>query len=397
MYGTGGTGKPIKANYAKTPLTIEPGQKVPPAGLTEWLTRVPYPEKGDNTQRAVNDRKSDGLSVLRIEFGVFCRDGYFSPEYAKSMRHAKFAFDTKWKNFRLSLLMEATGTGQSPSTRLIVFKSSAIRLVLSSVQEDEFSCTLIMHHPPSFEQVQARVLAEEALDQEQDDNISIEGDAPRPPKPRTYIGRQRRPAFDSEHQAVSAFTSRVARFVFETENLRNDFEDLLQAIGCPAAKVVEMEHQSRALYSTSKRHKVHSWLNKLESRSVAFQLARLYQNGLLIPEEVTDLRPVVEKLLTKKSAFVCADVLHSFVEELVKMEDRWYDRILKDTSWGERDLAQNVDIMEVLQGFVEKNSNKVDWKEHHKSHIMQCLHVILTPTSMILEGPYPDQSNRPLR
>lgn len=395
MYGRDGSNR-IPA-HGKGYLTFEPGMKVPPAGLLEWLTRVPYPAKGDNTLRAAVDRKSDQLQINSVEWGIFCKDGVFSPEYVqrKEMKAARFSFDTKWKNFRLSLQQEADVSGQMPNTKLIVIKSSAIRVVLSADRMSEHSCTLIMHHSPSYEQVQARNLQEDSSDDEDVDETTPVEERPKPAR-RPYAGRQRRPAWDQEHQKTSGFTSRVMRFVFSTENLRNNFEDLLEAIGCPPSKYVELETDARRLYSDSKRMSVHSWLDKLESRSVAFQLARLYQNGLLVPKEVLSLRPVVENLLEKKQSGICADVLHQFAEELVKMEDRWYDRILKDTSY-KRDLAQNVSFTEVLEGFVRKSFNRVDWKENYKTQIMQCLHVILTPTSMILEGPYPDQSNRPLR
>lgn len=392
MYGRNGAfaGK-IRPSHAKQPLVFEVGNKMPPAGLVEWLGRVPYPEKGDRTLRATMNRKEEALSMLRLEFGVFCKDGVFSPEYVQSMKKGtQFHFDNKWKTFRLSQLIEAEVAGQSPSTRLLVVKASSVRLILSSVSNDEFSVTLILSHPPAYEQLKSKPFAINTDSPELDQNGNPVLAA------REYTGRQRRPAWDHDHQVTSAFTSRTIRFVFDTENLRNDFEDLLEDIGCQKAKYVDMEDEPRRLYANRQRKAVHEWFESCMSRMVAFQIARLYQNCLLTPAELLALRPDIDAMLETKGANHAADVLHQFVEELSKLEDRWFDRISKDKRH-KRKLPQGIDLAEKLAFFVEKGRHKVDWSENHSTTLMQCLHVVLTPTSMILEGPYPDQSNRPLR
>ena len=388
----------IKAAHARQPLMFEAGQKAPPGGLLEWLNRVPYPEKGDYSLRVVNDRKAENLLLDRIEFGVFCKDGVFSPEYSKSMRDAKFSFDAARKTFRISLLLEGKMSGEPPSTRLIVVQNSAVRLILSSVYEDQFSVTLIMHHPPAYEELLTANddTTEEGITQTAGDVNGTDSSTISIQKRKKYTGRLRRPAFDHDHSGTAAFTSRVMRLVFDTEALRNDFEDLLQVIGCPPAKYVDLEHEPRRIYSNRQKSTVTKWLEQLESRAVAFQLARLYQNSLLTPQEIMKIKPTVESLYEEKGPFVTADVLHQFVEEITRLEDRWLDRILKDRGH-QKELAQKVKIVEVLEQFVNKGLHRVDWRQNYNSPVMQCLHVVLTPTSMILEGPYPDQSNRPLR
>lgn len=391
-FGRGSTaGISIRASGARQALQFERGNRVPPAGILEWLNRVPYPEKGDRSQRVINDRKADNLALLRIEFGVFCRDGIFSPEYVKDMRGAKFSFDYRHKNFRISYLMD-TAPGQTPSTRLLVVKSSAIRIVLSSVEDDEFSATLVMSHPPAYEQLLSR-----SLDPEDEEEETVDGTKKDLPS-RRYTGRQRRPGWDHSHQKTAAFTSRTIRLVFETESLRNDLEDLLLAIGCPHSRYVRLDAEHRKLYSTSKRKAVQEWLSVVPSRAVAFQLACLYQNNLLVPSDLLALKPGVDELYSRKGAYVTADVLHQYVEELTRLQERWYERIMQDRrKENEKDLNQGLDPLQVLKEFITRGISRVNWRENYQSTIMQCLHVILTPTSMILEGPYPDQSNRPLR
>lgn len=382
----------IRAPGSKNTLAFERGTRVPPAGIIEWLKRVPYPEKGDRSQRVINDRKADNLALMRLEFGVFCRDGVYSPEYVATMKSCRFSFDYRHRTFRVSKISE-TKPGQTPSTHLLVIKSSSIRLTIASVEDDEYSATLILAHPPAYEELLSRPLYSE--DEDENDQISSSGSKV---PVRTYTGRQRRPGWDIHHQKTAAFTSRAIRFVFETENLRNDFEDLLLSIGCSHAKHAEMTSQSRQLYKTSRRKEVHKWLAEVPSRSVAFQLACLYQNNLLVPKDVMALKKPIEDLFTRKGAFVTSDILHQYVEELTRLQQCWIEGILKDTRHAsERDLAQPSDPLEALNNLINRGISRVNWREGHQSTIMQCLHVVLTPTSMILEGPYPDQSNRPLR
>lgn len=376
-YGRGAPNrKLIRPQGASQPLSFEAGTKPPPAGLLEWLRRAPYPEKGDRSARVVMDRKASNLQIERMEFGVFCRDGVFSCEHASMLKEAYFSFDSRHRNFRLlQRAPEDLASGLPPSVRAVVIRASAIRLVMSSEAEDEFSVTVVMHHPPAYEELR-----------------------PQTERDRPFAGRHRKPAWDEQHMGLAPFTSRVIRFVFDTSAYQSTFEELLSYIGCPNAKYVHLEQQQRELYSTRSRKKLSKWLESLESRAVAFQLARLYQNNLLSPAEVLSLKPFVDELYGVKGSYSTADVLQQYVEEMTKLEDRWYDRILKDaTHIDYKDLTQGIDILKVLRSFETKGLTRVNWQDNFSSPVMQCLHVILTPTSMLLEGPYPDQSNRPLR
>lgn len=340
----------------------------------------------------VNDKIADGLVLSRLEFGVLCRDGVFSPEYVKLMRDAKFSFDYRFKTFRILLVLEGKAAGSAPPiTRSVVVKSSSVRLILASVSEGEYSATLIMHHAPAYEELAPGVAGAPSDGTEGGDGATESSSN------RVYNGRRRKASFDADHRSTAAFTSRVIRLVFESESHRNNFEDLLAHIGCPNAKYVRLEDESRRVYSSSKRKAVGDWLESMESRAVAFQLARLYQNNLLVPKEIMQLRPTVERVYAQSGPFILADVLHQYVEEMTRLEDRWLDRIQRDKGLEDQDLAQNVSVTEVLEAFVARGLHRVDWRENYNSPVMQCLHVVLTPTAMILEGPYPDQSNRPLR
>jgi hypothetical protein len=371
-------------------LVFEAGERSPPDGLLEWLNRVSYREKGDRSQKAQNDRKADGLVLERLEFGILCKDGIFSREYSKQIRvadpfkqkDARFNFDYGRRNLRLNLINPAS-KGSSAYTSILAIRGASVRLIVASDFEDEHSVTLFLLYPPAFEEVTTEAEYDE--------------DGAR----RQYTGRQRRPALDEKHQEVSAHTSRTIRFVFDSDAQSGDFQDLLVAIGCPPAKLVQMETDRRRLYDKKARHALTKWLGTLSSRAVAFQLSRLFCNNLLTPAEILEIRPDVEAALEAKGPFHTSDILHQYVEELMRMEDTWLDGILKDsTVTFQKDstyLEQKRSYMQVFREFVERGMHRVDWRENYNSPVMQCLHVTMTPTSMILDGPYPDQSNRPLR
>lgn len=380
----------VRTSGGRQPIKFDATTNLPHDGVLENINRVPYPEKADRSQRMINDRKAESLKLERLEFGVFCRDGVYSPEYITVLKNTDFFFDARHKTFRLSQTLDGAALGYSPDRRSVLFRSSAIRLMLLSVSDNLNHVTLIMRHAPAYESLPGKKFNSEPDPQDDDEGRSS--------RTRDAAGRIRSSAFDSSITAVqkSAFTSRAISFVFDNEQNRDDFENLMYSIGCPPARFVSMENEERHLYDDESRIAVMTWLKRVPSRSVAFQLARLYQNCLLTPPELLTVRPIVEKLLASKGPYITADVVHQYVEELTRLEDRWLDRILKDSSVDKK-LSHDEDIVDVLEALVEKGLHRTDWREHHQSSVMQCLHVIMTPTSMILEGPYSDQSNRPLR
>lgn len=391
-YGRGGRAKPIRIPGRQNQnLVFEAGQHEPPAGLVEWLNRVAFPTKNDPTERARLDAMATRLVLSRLEFGVFCKDGTFSPEYAKSMRDSRISIDPRRKELRLSLVYNGSRTGDPPSTRLIVVKSGSVRLLLASEFDGEFSITMILQHPPAYEELQVR-----GGDDDDDDDVEYSDAVSRKIKRSVAAGRCRSPAFDFDHQKTASHTSRAIRWVFDVADQMRDFEALLNAIRCEWAKNVEMEIDAKQLYRSREKQPLETWLRELESRAVAFQLAKFFQNNLLTPREIMSLQPTVMRTLQARGPFVTADLLHQYVEELTRLEDRWLDRISKGED-GNADLAHKADLVGVLEELTQKGLHRTDWRANIDSPIMQCLHVIMTPTSMILEGPYPDQSNRPLR
>ena len=108
---------------------------------------------------------------------------------------------------------------------------------------------------------------------------------------------------------------------------------------------------------------------------VAFQLESLLHNGLLHTGDIEELLPRVEALCKEKQRHA------KFVGDFL----RRYHEALQFRSPRESPLRC---FERVLGNFVYSD---------FRPECFRCCHVTFTPTRMILEGPYPSQSNRVIR
>jgi RNA-dependent RNA polymerase len=135
----------------------------------------------------------------------------------------------------------------------------------------------------------------------------------------------------------------------------------------------QIEALRQQFFHPKRLHELHKTLGKFDW-PIAFQLESLLHNGLLHTGDLDELLPRIRELIDKckKSS--------SFVGELL----RRYNEALQVRSPRESP-------MHCFQS-VQK---KFEFTPPDKS--FRCYHVTFTPTRMILEGPYPSQSNRVIR
>uniref|UniRef100_A0A0W0FPC4 RNA-dependent RNA polymerase n=1 Tax=Moniliophthora roreri TaxID=221103 RepID=A0A0W0FPC4_MONRR len=126
----------------------------------------------------------------------------------------------------------------------------------------------------------------------------------------------------------------------------------------------------RLLYNLRNNFKRFDW-------SVAFQLEALLYNCLLHTGEITELLPRIHKLCEEHTDG------HFYVSSIL----RDYTRALRNRSSTENPFRCFEDVLSKF--------NPIEVKLSRGN--FDCYHVTFAPTSMILEGPYPTQSNRVIR
>ncbi|KAK1227232.1 hypothetical protein PQX77_009776 [Marasmius sp. AFHP31] len=128
--------------------------------------------------------------------------------------------------------------------------------------------------------------------------------------------------------------------------------------------------EDKRLYLLRKKFEDFDWL-------VAFQLESLLHNCRLLPHEIENLLPRIRELVKK----------HPTGNQYVSALLREYNRALPD-----RPASQ--DFMQFFQSIQAKfQPNEFSLPRGN----FNCGHVTFAPTRMILEGPYPTQSNRIIR
>ncbi|EIW76361.1 RdRP-domain-containing protein, partial [Coniophora puteana RWD-64-598 SS2] len=117
------------------------------------------------------------------------------------------------------------------------------------------------------------------------------------------------------------------------------------------------------------------WMKSLDW-PVAFQVAALLHNGLLNTQEIESIRPIITQL-SNKSAEHTGDTLRLFTEK----------------TRSQTSFRQPLELLDELVNYRASNQPR---RTPPAGHFF-CSHVTITPTRMLLEGPYITQSNRVIR
>ena len=126
-----------------------------------------------------------------------------------------------------------------------------------------------------------------------------------------------------------------------------------------------------------------AWIQKFEW-PVRFQLEALLRNGLANTADLYLISTLVESLV-REHPMLASDFLRRFSERL-------------------RSRKVGISVLQCFQNALQDEQNVGLLTEslaseavHRSRGFVQCAHVIVTPTRILLEGPYDTQSNRVIR
>ncbi|KAJ7256500.1 RNA dependent RNA polymerase-domain-containing protein [Mycena haematopus] len=196
-------------------------------------------------------------------------------------------------------------------------------------------------------------------------------------KSKTRIG-----SLEPGHLRVCPYAQqlRIVLYNDTTRDMIQVFSDLCVTAGLPKTILARFNHpyvleaSKREFFTAKRLHKLGVLFRTLDW-AVAFQIEALLHNALLHTDEIDQLIPRIQQLCGEKGSVFVGQFLQEF------------HRTLRIKSLRESPSAC---FTRILQSFV-----------HHLISLQpgtfNCCHVTVTPTRMILEGPYPIQSNRILR
>jgi hypothetical protein len=161
------------------------------------------------------------------------------------------------------------------------------------------------------------------------------------------------------------------------EEFRNKLEKLrLRALFDPTPKI---DNHSK-LFATSVLDEFNKWLSTLDYE-IAFQLEALLDRRIFCPDEFLDLKDDVDAVVTVYGVRAISSCIRSLGRSSEDHENRPSPKSVRE-------------LFAEACGAIRNG----DWKEpSYRKGLFECHRATVTPTSIVLKGPFPDESNRVIR
>ncbi|KAI0671718.1 RdRP-domain-containing protein [Trametes maxima] len=355
-------------------LWLKIGDKKPPRRLLEVLNKTPFIDPAAQEERGARLERIRHLDVSldAIQFGVYfqCPDDppganrRFSNEYEicrEDTVSGKLCLDYDHKLFRIEM-----GNSVTDYTAVhIVIDLANIKKIGYGAARENYVC-FELSYPPRFERQQMyRVYS---------------GDREKDKKGF----RERLPSLDDAHECVGPFAFQL-RLVLNTDNqqARRNVKLLCEEAGIRPPGKVDIGVGCCGFFRPQTMDAVGEWIQGFRW-PVAFQLDALLRNGLLHSGDLHDLRNDIENLHHADYEFA-GDVLRHFSEKMLSKQ-----RTTTVVECFKKTLAEDKKTAESL-------SEGEDAGLLLKRGTLKCYHAIVTPTKVLLRGPFETQSNRVVR
>lgn len=209
----------------------------------------------------------------------------------------------------------------------------------------------------------------------------------------SQLVKSRQTGFDDDHRRIIPFASHVIKLNFPSSTAFQSF--MVQTSHLARLKLVDLKRpvEQGAVYTASYLGLLEQ-INARLDLAVSFQLDTLLYNLLLNPPQIiqvsrwiTDMEPsLAERVLIR----LVSDLTTGRVEASVELPRRNH----QTTSVSDDQLTRTFNL--ILTKVDSKKTNMFERRDR-SGGIFKCRSVTITPTTFILEGPLPEQSNSILR
>lgn len=342
---------PYPIVIGKKTITFEVGKNS--QGLPSVIEQLNQPSKRQPVAEPYEERTlsvpKDQISINTIQFGWECRDYIFSIESEEQCRgHANLTFTNQRREIRIELHKDYD------IYFVVINYSHIFDVYVNNYLNREPAIVFSLHTAPMYERV--RHPLRERL---------------------SYLPIP-------NHRRVAPFASIAIRLVCESVNDLRDFRR--QCMG-NIHKLSSEEYPIayRHLFSETLMAKFQAFLRKFHWR-VAFQLEAIIHDLRVDMKEMIEMMPTIIRIYKTREKEFTGAVLRKFAIEIRRLFD-------------EDDYENTTDPVQCLldcEKEVLKNFSLETLKPTDGS-LCDAYHVSITPTSMRLEGPVPERSNRVIR
>ncbi|KAI9452162.1 RdRP-domain-containing protein [Russula earlei] len=303
------------------------------------------------------------LRIARLQFGVWYKPSNspgkgrsFSVEYERDFLRQSSAYISVVYEHKLVHIDRET----EENNYLILVKFSNIRKL--GLGYDEFNQAYIVFDlftPPIFEQESYNNRVPAGINRKQQ-----------------HKTRDRISAIDDDHTNVAHYAHHIRVLLARPDDLL-EFEKICYRVKCEPRpiRIRNVDAQKMKFFSYRKLYQVQLWIKTMEWKN-AFQIEAYLRCGLL---NTHDLLVTLQKPIE--------DAIHYYGEAASEFL-RLFFIALKDRDVDEEPSACLARMREKHTSIKQKQLT---------TGLVACHHVVITPSRMLLEGPYPTQSNRVIR
>ncbi|KAI1797142.1 RdRP-domain-containing protein [Ganoderma leucocontextum] len=343
-------------------------------GLVEALNRTPYLDPREQAERLEKLERIRGIRIIldAIQFGVYFHHPgdpttahrYFSNEF-EIRRDETFSgellFDYNHKILRVEM---GDCVSEDTVEHIVIDLPNIKKSAYGSDSKGQHYVCFELWQPPRFE---------------------------RQPRLRAYSGdrrsdardfRERLPHLGGEHESITPFAYQV-RLVLNDSGARRDVRRLCEEAGIRTPSKVQINVDEQGFFSPDKLKTTRQWILSYEW-PVRFQLEALLRTGLTHTDDLLAICDSVSTLVRVDGMEFAADFLRRFSEKL------------RSKSNGETVAECFKTALRVERGDTVASITDAEDSPRTKGSV-QCAHAIVTPTRVLLEGPYDTQSNRVIR
>jgi RNA-dependent RNA polymerase len=355
-------------------IQLKSSKDAPNTAILEKIRREPYvpPEVEQRLAQIHESFQHNTVGIQTLQLGWETRDGVFSVEWEKHFQaDCHLSFSDKRREIRIRLLED-----QPNIIRSIAIPWSQFSWSATSADEGHPVIFLSLYSPPIFD-------TEDTIQTLIQSLLGPQVIAPGPPK------RQRQLVLypdDADLFRVLPYTTLSIRLLCRRMEDLKIFKTLCKTAHLPAPKDYLYHAEHLALFSETKLERYRRWSTTLDW-PIAFQLESLLLGRIADPIEILSIRRIVEDMMDRKGADYTANFLRSVAN------DRSFE-VQGDNNEGDAIKGDNEGA---FADAIKRYAEDFSWSKSPKDGIFKCLHVSASPTSMTLDGPYTERSNRVLR
>ncbi|KAG8912041.1 hypothetical protein FRC01_005331 [Tulasnella sp. 417] len=345
----------------------------PSLEIIEELENTPFvdPRVAQGRQARREDLNAT-VGLRSVQFGWLCRDERFSPEWQVDIQSMgnmpadntpSLRFNADSNEIWISLAVASTDT-ESLEAMVVVRFSRIEALIVDTTEPSTPGITFIFLSPPALEI------------HEISQNIFMDED----------LRRYRQSDFGPDHRRIAPYTLFAMRATCSSQAHMEEFRRMARVASLPRpTDAVLSPIARRNLFSAIALERIDAWLEELPW-SVAFQALSILNAAALDPIELWNLRSRIEDLVSDADFGVAkaGEVLRAFGSKLADDEALFQD---------EESIVRCFDSVKADLRRASLSSGS----RLRNPGVFNCYHATVTPTRILLEGPFIDQSNRVLR